>query len=183
MKTGLVLVDIQNDYFPGGILELPGMERAAEHAKELLDNFRSEGMPCFHVQHFSTYPGSTFFLPDTEGVKIHDMVKPLASENVIDKHFPNSFRATCLRDLLFEKEVVQLVICGAMSHMCIDSTVRAAFDIGFPCIVAEDACTTRDLDFRGEIIPAAHVHSSFMTALDGTFAKVLSTEDTLKELR
>ncbi len=182
MKTGLVLVDIQKDYFEGGSMELVEMERAADNARKLLDYFRKRDMPRFHVQHIATYPGSTFFLPGSTGAEIHELVKPWGSEPVIEKHFPNSFRATCLADLLFEKNVVQLLVCGAMSHMCIDSTVRAAFDIGFPCLVAEDGCTTGDLTFRDQKLSAANVHSSFMSALKGTFAQVLSTEDILKGL-
>ena len=182
MKTGLVLVDIQKDYFEGGSMELVEMEKAADNALKLLDYFRKRDMSRFHVQHIATYPGSTFFLPGSIGAEIDDRVKPAGSEPVIEKHFPNSFRATSLADLIFEKNIVQLVICGAMSHMCIDSTVRAAFDIGFPCIVADDGCTTRDLTFRDQKLSAADVHFSFMSALNGTFAQVLSTDDILKGL-
>lgn len=182
MKTALVLVDIQKDYFQGGAMELFEMERSAGNASRLLDYFRKTGLPRFHIQHLATRPGSTVFLPGSKGAEIHDLVKPRGIEPVIDKHFPNSFRATCLTDMLFEKQAVQLVICGAMSHMCIDSTVRAAFDIGFPCLVAEDGCTTKDLTFKDQKISATDIHSTFMTALNGTFAQVLSTEEILNKL-
>lgn len=71
------------------------------------------------------------------------------------------------------------VICGAMSHMCIDATTRAAFDYGFNCFVVEDACTTRDLEFRGRIIEASDVHASFMAALSIPYAQVLTTKEAL----
>ena len=149
MKSGLILVDIQNDYFPGGAMELVGISEAGAKAGELLSVFRDNGWPTFHIQHLSVYEGAVFFLPDTSGVEIHDCIKPLADELVIQKHYPNSFRETTLFEELQKQGVKKVVICGAMSHMCIDATTRAAFDLGFECQVVQDACATRNLAFGG----------------------------------
>jgi nicotinamidase-related amidase len=173
MKKGLILVDIQNDYFPGGNLELKGMKEAASVAGDLLRLFRDKAWPLFHVQHLSNYDGATFFLPDTPGVQIHETVKPLPGETVIRKHFPNSFRKTSLLDKIQEAGVEAVVICGAMSHLCIDATTRAAADLGFPCNVIHDGCATRDLDFRGRTVSAADVHAAFMAALGSGYARVM----------
>jgi len=145
MNTALLIVDIQRDYFSGGKMELVGTEKASEQAGRMLAFFRERKLPVFHVQHVSTRPDAAFFLPDTEGVSIHDSVAPLSDEIVIRKHFPNSFRDTGLQDILQKKEIQRLIICGMMSHMCIDATVRAAFDHGYTCIVVHDACATRAL--------------------------------------
>jgi nicotinamidase-related amidase len=177
MKRALLLVDIQNDYFTGGAMQLAGMEAAAGKASSLLQVFRERSEPVFHVQHVSKRPGATFFLPGTSGVEIHPAVEPLPAEPVITKVFPNSFRGTNLDDLLKKQEVRHLVICGAMSHMCIDATTRAAFDLGFKCTVVEDACATRNLAFKGETVPAWAVHGAFMAALQGIYAEVVSTGD------
>lgn len=177
MKRALLLVDIQNDYFTGGAMQLAGMEAAAGKASSLLQVFRERSEPVFHVQHVSKRPGATFFLPGTSGVEIHPAVEPLPAEPVITKVFPNSFRGTNLDDLLKKQEVGHLVICGAMSHMCIDATTRAAFDLGFKCTVVEDACATRNLAFKGETVPAWAVHGAFMAALQGIYAEVVSTGD------
>lgn len=176
MKQALVLVDIQNDYFPGGRMELVGSEAAGIKAGILLKRFRDKGLPVFHVQHFSVQPGATFFLPETEGVQIHQCVKPLPTELVVKKNFPNSFRNTELQGKLMEQGITQLVICGMMSHMCIDTTVRAAFDLGFSCILAHDACATRDLSFGNRVLPAADVHAAFMAALGMVFATVTDVD-------
>lgn len=176
MKQALVLVDIQNDYFPGGRMELVGSEAAGMKAAKLLQRFRDNGLPVFHVQHFSVQPGATFFLPETEGVQIHQCVKPLAAEPVVKKNFPNSFRNTELQGKLVEQGITRLVFCGMMSHMCIDTTVRAAFDLGFSCILAQDACATRDLSFGNRILPAADVHAAFMAALGMVFATVVDVD-------
>lgn len=183
MKTGLILVDIQNDYFPGGAVELPGMDEAAIKAKALLGFFRENRLSTFHIQHTSPSKGATFFLPDSRGAEIHESVKPLPADTVIQKHYPNSFRETSLLDNLRGSEVEALVICGAMSHMCIDATTRAAADYGFPCTVIHDACTTRDLNFGDTLVPASQVHASFMSALSYAYAKVISLEEFLSKFK
>ena len=177
MATGLLLVDIQNDYFAGGKMELVGMEAAAQNAAALLSRARGAGVPVYHIQHVSARPGATFFLPGTEGVEHHALVRPMDGELVVQKHFPNSFRDTPLLEAVHRDGVNTVVICGAMSHMCIDATTRAAFDLGFACTVAADACATRDLAFRGETIPAAQVHASFMAALAVPYARIADTAE------
>jgi nicotinamidase-related amidase len=174
MKTGLILVDIQNDYFPGGAVELAGIGDAAGKARDLMALFRERKWPTFHIQHVSARKGAGFFLPGTPGVEINDSVKALPGETVIQKHFPNSFRETQLLDTLKKDGVERVVICGAMSHMCIDATTRAAADLGFACVVIDDACATRDLQFREETIPAHNVHGAFMAALAWGYAKVMN---------
>jgi nicotinamidase-related amidase len=173
----LILVDLQNDYFPGGAMELAGIEEAAANARILLTEFRKTKSLVIHIQHISARPGATFFLPETDGAKINQKVTPQGDEVVIIKNYPNSFRGTSLLEILKEEKTSHLVICGAMSHMCIDATTRAAFDLGFNCIVAEDACATKDLSFKGKTIKASEVHSSFMAALSAPYAKVISTRE------
>jgi nicotinamidase-related amidase len=143
VNTGLLLIDIQNDYFPGGKMELEGSEAAARQASELLRFFRQRSMPIFHIQHISRRPGATFFLPDTFGVQIHDSVKPWEGETLIRKHFPNSFRETNLLACLQSGNISRLVVAGMMTHMCVHAAVRAAADLGFNCRLVADACATR----------------------------------------
>lgn len=157
-------------------MALVGIKDAASNARLLLSHFRQAKWPIIHVQHLSARPNATFFLPETEGANIHALVTPNEGETVIIKQFPNSFRNTSLLELLKQQQLCDLVVCGAMSHLCIDSTVRAAFDHGFSCTVAEDACATRDLVYQGKIIKAAQVHACFMSALSVPFAGVLPTK-------
>ena len=177
MKTALVLVDIQNDYFPGGRMELSGMDTAGETAKAVLSFFRDNNWPTVHIQHISMQKGATFFLPETDGVKMHESIAPFDQETIIQKHYPNSFRETDLYDHLTGAGIKNLVICGAMSHMCIDATTRAAADLGFSNVVVHDACATQDLEFEGKTIPARDVHGSFMSALGMAYAKVVGYND------
>lgn len=170
MNAALVLIDIQKDYFPGGRMTLEGADAAAENAARLLERFRARGWPVFHVQHLSSRPNATFFLPGTEGVEFNSAVAPRAGEPVIQKNFPNAFRATRLDTELRSCGAVELVVAGMMTHMCIDTSVRAAFDLGFKVDLAFDACATRSLHFGDTEIAAAQVHGAFIAALNGTFA-------------
>jgi nicotinamidase-related amidase len=177
MTKALLLIDIQNDYFPGGAMELVGSPQAGMQGGKLLATFRQKSLPVIHVQHISTRPGATFFLPDTAGVRIHESVAPIAGETVFQKNFPNSFRETPLLEHLRKLEVTQLVIAGMMTQMCIDTSTRAAADLGFQCLLAHDACATKDLSFGGATVSAGNVQTAFLAALNGLFARVLSVEE------
>jgi nicotinamidase-related amidase len=181
MSTALLLIDLQHDYFPGGAMELAGSCPAVEKAGQLLQAFRQKSLPVVHIQHVSTRPGAAFFLPDTPGVKIHSAVAPLAGEMVFQKHFPSSFRDTPLQQHLAALHTSQLVIAGMMTHMCVDSTVRAAADLGFQCTLAHDACATRALTFGGTTVAAEQVQTAFLSALQG-LARVLSVEEIIVSL-
>lgn len=177
MKRALVLVDIQKDYFPGGKKPLPGMEEASRKASKLLSYFRETGQSVFHIHHIATRPGSAFFIQDTDGAKVHPSVAPKADEEVITKAHPNSFLNTALLDLLRAGRHDEVVICGAMSNMCIDATTRAAADFGFKCTVIHDACAASDLIFAERKVPAPDVHAAFMAALSAAYARVVTLDE------
>ena len=182
MPQALLLVDIQNDYFPGGPMELVGSPEAGTRAGVLLQAFRKAGLPVVHIQHLATRAGATFFLPGTVGAEFHASVTPLPGEAQLQKHFPNSFRETPLLEHLRGLGITDLVLAGMMTHMCIDTTVRAAADLGFQCRLAGDACATRDLVREGVRVPALQVQTAFLAALDGTFAQVQTVEALCAEL-
>lgn len=180
MSTALIVVDIQNDYFKDGRMELVNPDKAATNAAKVIDWFRENNKDnIFHVQHISADPALGFFLPDTEGAEIHETVQPLENENLIVKNFPNSFLKTDLESKLKEKGVNKVIVVGMMTHMCIDATVRAAVDLGYETLLIEDACATRDLSYDGKAIPAEQVHYAFVGALESMYCEVTSTEDFL----
>lgn len=182
MNTALLIVDIQNDYFPGGALEVPGSVAAGERAAALLAAFRQRRLPVVQVRHVATQPGATFFLPDTPGAEIHACVAPQQGEPVIVKHFPNSFRDTPLLDHLKNLGVGRLAICGMMTQMCIDATTRAARDLGFQCLVAADACAARPQSFSGRTVTAGDVQAAFLAALNGIYAQVATAGELVAAL-
>ncbi|WP_462411397.1 cysteine hydrolase family protein [Neobacillus sp. Marseille-QA0830] len=181
MSTALIIVDIQNDYFPNGKMELSNPEKAADNAAKVLHWFRQNNKDnIFHVQHIASNLELGFFLPDTEGAEINNAVLPLEHENIIVKNFPNSFLKTGLEGKLREKDVTKVVVVGMMTHMCIDATVRAAVDFGFETTLIEDACATRDLSYQEKVVPAEQVHFAFVSALKSMYANVISTENFLQ---
>ncbi|MDC0357968.1 cysteine hydrolase [Oligoflexia bacterium] len=180
MSKALIIVDIQNDYFPGGAYELVGISAAASTVSDLLSYFRENDLPVFHVQHLEKAPDAEFFIPNTPGVEIYETVTPKSTETVVQKHAPNSFIGTNLEQLLRENNISQLVLCGAMSHMCIDATTRAALDLEFDCTVIHDACATVALEFNGSQIPALQVQGAFMQALEDAGAEMLDLKKFLE---
>ncbi|HQV94588.1 MAG TPA: cysteine hydrolase family protein [Anaerolineales bacterium] len=178
MKTALLVIDIQNDYFEGGKFPLVNPLAAAKKAYELLQCFREHGGHHVHVQHISLESDAAFFVKGERGSDIHDSVAHFEGEPIVYKHHPNSFLDTNLLDVLKEWEVERVVITGMMTHMCVDATARAAADFGFQVWVAEDACATRDLKYGETVIPAEHVHKAFLAALK-SYGQVMKSEDVI----
>jgi len=175
--TALLVIDIQNDYFPGGAMELEGADAAGGKAAAAIAKFRKQGDPVIHVRHLSVRPGSTFFLPGTKGAEIHPLVAPQGGESVIEKNFPNSFRNTELKATLEKLQVNNHVVAGMMTHMCVDASVRHAADLGYKITLLGDACATRAQSYAGEKVPARQVHAAFLAALNGFYAKVVDTHE------
>lgn len=164
-KTALLIIDVQEFYFPGGRMQLENPEVAGMNAGLLLDLFRVQQLPVYHVRH-NFEPGGNF----------HPYVKPLQGESVFSKDQINAFSDTDLLNALEKDSIKRLVICGMQTHMCVEAAVRAAHDLGFTCMLASDACATRALQFEEHIIPAASVHYSTLNTLQGSYAKVATTE-------
>ncbi|NWB48621.1 cysteine hydrolase family protein [Pseudomonas gingeri] len=175
----LILVDIQNDYFPGGKWTLSGADAAADKAAAILAAAREAGDLVVHVRHEFAGADAPFFVPGSEGARLHAKVLNRADEQVILKHFVNSFRDTELSAVLERNEIKELVVVGSMSHLCIDAITRAAADQGYTVTVIHDACASRDLEFNGLTVPAAHVHGAFMASLAFGYATVISAEQWL----
>jgi nicotinamidase-related amidase len=169
-RSALLIIDIQDFYFPGGRVQLEDPERAGMNAGLLLDQFRSRDLPVYHVRH-NFEPGGD----------IHAFVEPEGDEAVISKDQVNAFLDTNLLELLRADSIEQLVICGMQTHMCVEAAVRAAHDLGFSCILVEDACATRTLQYKEFIIPARNVHYSTVRSLQDTYARVVTTEAFLKD--
>jgi nicotinamidase-related amidase len=176
VSTALLLVDIQNEYFEGGAMVLEGSAEAAIQARHLLTCFRHNHLPAVFIQHVAASADASSFASGSRGVALYSSIRPLPGEPVITKHHPNGFRETRLLDVLQGYKVERLVICGMMTHMCIDATTRAAADLGFRCIIAADACATRDLAFDDVTVSAATVQRTTLAALNGTYAEVKTTE-------
>ncbi|NOX15649.1 MAG: cysteine hydrolase [Epsilonproteobacteria bacterium] len=176
MKKALIVIDLQNDYFCGGNMELVNTKLALDNANILIKFARNKNYKIYFIQHFSTKKGATFFVPNTDGIKLH---KDLDTKDdlIIKKNYPNSFRDTILQAELQKEQIEDLIICGAMTHMCIDTTVRAGFDLGYNITLIEDACASKDLEFQNYTIKSKDVHYGFISALGSVFCKIAITKE------
>lgn len=172
--SALIIIDAQNTYCEG-IMKLDGMEKALKECRLLLDRFRKAGRPVFHIQH-DAGPGSPYDVKNHIG-QIVDMLAPLQGEPVITKNYPNSFVGTELDVLLKKAGIQNLILAGFMSHMCVNSTARGAFSLGYRATVVAAATATRSLPLKatGEVIPAAQVHSAALAALSDLPAAVVGS--------
>ena len=180
-NRALIVVDLQQEYQSQGKLPLSGLEDAVANARRLLDAARANGGLIIHIRHET--PGGSAdvpFAPGTPAVDIIAEAAPQGEEAVLIKHYPNSFRDTELKRRLDDAGITEVVIVGAMSHMCIDATARAAFDFGYGVTVAHDACATMGLSFDGRDVPAEQVHAAFMAALAFAYGRIVSTSEVLE---
>jgi len=182
MNTALLLLEIQNDYFPNGRIPLEKSVEAATKAHNVLHAYREKKLPVIHVQHISTHPDATYLLPCTKGAEFYASVAPIKDETVIKKHYPNSFKDTGLLNYLIKNQINHLVICGMMTQMTVDATVRAAYDLGFTCTVIHDACAARQLEFQNMPISSQNVHYSFLAAFSPMYATLLSADELLHKI-
>lgn len=178
-KQALMIIDVQNDYFRGGKMELANPESAAGNISRVLEKSRKKGVPVIYIQHMATDASAGFLVANTPGVEIHRSIAPVAGEQVIVKQYPNSFRETALQQYLQAEGITDLAITGMMTHVCVDATTRAAKDLGYSCTVISDACATRALDVDGEQIAASLVQKAFMGALAFYYADIQTTEEFL----
>lgn len=179
-KKALIVIDIQNDYFPGGKWTLAGVEDAAANAARLIADARSAGDLVVHIRHEFPTTDAPFFRPGSEGAEIHPSVRNLDSEHVVLKHQINSYRDTDLKKHLDDNGIDEVTICGNMSHMCVDAATRASADFGYPVTLIHDACASRDLEFNGVTVPANLAHAAFMSALGFAYARLQSTDEYIR---
>jgi nicotinamidase-related amidase len=178
MKRGIVVVDLQNEYLPDGKLPLKNIVETVGNARKVISHARETNIPVFHIRHESDN-GAQIFVKGSNGAEIQPAVAPVGNEPVIIKNHINSFRETDLKQQLEAADIQELVVIGAMSHMCIDAAVRAAADMGYRVIVLHDACATLDLTSGGVNVPSAHVHATMMAAFEFGYATVKSVHEYL----
>lgn len=176
-KQAILVIDLQNEYLPTGKLPLVGIEDASDNAEKIIAHARKNNIQVIHVQHIFAHGEMPVFEPGSNGIEIQKTVAPINDEVIVVKNYVNSFLHTNLKQILDDNKIEDLVIIGAMSHMCVDAAVRAASDFGYKVKVIHDACATFDLEFNGLKVPAAYAHATLMAAFEFAYATVISTND------
>jgi len=177
--SALVMIDCQNTY-RRGVMQLEGVEAALDQAARLLARARAVGAPVIHIAH-DAGPGSPYDV-NAEIGQIADVVAPRAGEPVIVKKFPSSFEQTDLDERLVKLGVKNLILAGFMTHVCVNSTARVAFNRGYRTTVVGGATATRALPGpNGRVLPAASVHEVALAALSDIFAVVVGGESDIPD--
>lgn len=178
MKLGLIIIDVQNDYFEGGQMALENTSQTLANIITVKEFFERNHLPIYLVQHINDAE-SAFFRKGSFGAEIHADLFPIATSNhLIVKQFPNSFLNTDLENKLKQENVDKVVIVGMMTHMCVDSTTRAAKELGYEPILISDGCTTRSLNFNSKMVSMDDVQTAFFSALS-SFSEVMTVTDFL----
>nr|BBH87434.1 isochorismatase [Thermosporothrix sp. COM3] len=183
MKTALLVIDVQNEYFaPHGKWVLPDSEKALVQVQQLLAAFREAQLPVVHIVHESLGTDAPVFRRGSVGAEMHPAITVQPEERVITKHVPGAFTQTPLEALLRSLDVDTVVISGFMTHICCDTTTRQASERGFSIFFAEDATAARDMVLRGEVVPHNVVHEGTLATMTH-FATVLPTAQIIQQLQ
>ncbi|MFM9834718.1 MAG: cysteine hydrolase family protein [Methylophilaceae bacterium] len=176
--SALIMVDCQNTY-RHGVMQLTNVEAAIKEAQKLLGMARDLKVPIIHIQHDAGM--GTPYDVSAEIGQISAEVAPKNGEAVVTKNYPNSFIATPLEAQLKALGIENVVLAGFMTHMCINSTARGAFNLGFKPTVVASACATRTLvGAKGKVIDAQTMHDAALAAIRDLFAVVVDDVVSLK---
>ncbi len=175
-KRAILVIDLQKEYLPSGRLPLVDINTAVANAAQVIEAGRGCGDTVIHIRHENPADASVF-QRGTPSVEIIPVVQPRAGEQIVVKAYPNAFRDTDLKRLPDGEGAEEVVIVGAMSHICVDATSRAAADLGYAVTVIDDACATMDVEHGGVVVRAEQVHSAYMAALAFAYGRVVSTPE------
>ena len=168
-KEALLIIDIQEFYFVDGRSQLVNPEAASEKAALLLEHYRNNNELIVHIQHASS-----------KNASIHRNVQPKGNEKVITKNFVNSYKETDLLSYLKQHEITNVVICGMMTHVCVEAAARASADYGFKVTVISDACATRDVTLNADTVQSNDVHQSTLATIKDYYGTVKTSYEYLK---
>lgn len=182
-KTALLIIDVQeafNERVAAG--ERRNNPEAEENISRLLAGFRQAAWPIFHIRHASTDPSSPF-RPERTGFAVQEFAREQAGESVINKNVNSSFIGTHLEADLRGTGISRLVICGATTNHCVETTTRMAGNLGFEALLVQDACWAFDhIGYNNVAHSAEDIHAMTLSNLDGEFASIVNTDDVLAEI-
>ena len=182
-QTALLLIDIQIGFLD---VEYWGGNRnnlnAERNSAKILEVWRRNDWPIYHVKHNSTTPDSPLS-PSKKGNYFQPLVKPLQNEKTFEKTVNSAFIGTKLEQELKEKKIASIVIVGLTTDHCISTSVRMSANLGFETTLIEDATATFDkVDRKGRLFTANEIQAVTIASLDGEFAKIRTTAELLQEL-
>ncbi len=179
-KKALIIIDCQNDFFPGGKCELEGQVEAAGNIQMLLSQARGQDQTIVHIQHHFKERNAPFTVEGTIGAEIHEMVQPLPHEPIVTKYTSNIFLNNNLKQILDDENVEELILCGSMSKDCIAAAAHATTELGYPITIIYDACATREPGSSDTSSQQEFVQGAIMASLSFICSNIVSTEEYLQ---
>jgi nicotinamidase-related amidase len=181
--TALIVVDVQRAFDEW---EAAGKRRnnpdAVARIVDLLGAFRDARAPIIHIRHRGTRPNSSF-LPDRSGYAVKDEAREIGGEPVIVKTINSAFIGTDLEQRLRAADIKRLVICGATTNHCVETTTRMAGNLGFDARLVRDAIWTFDrIGPDGDAHSAEEIHAMTLSNLNGEFARIVTAADAIAAL-
>lgn len=174
-KAALILIDVQEG-FNDPVWGKRNNPDAEKNMALLLQKWREEKMPIFHIKNNSTQLNSPLW-PARPGNAIKQIVAPLKNEYQLVKTVNSAFIGTKLEHKLRELNISDLVIVGLTTDHCVSTTARMAANLGFNVIVVEDATATFErVGHNGRKYTAGRMHALALASLNGEFAKIVKTE-------
>ncbi len=182
-RIALIVIDVQRAFDEW---EAAGKQRNNPHAvariADLLQAFRDRGLPIFHIRHEGTRPNSSF-RPGATGYAVKDEARELAGEPVIVKRVNSAFIGTDLEARLRAAGIGTLVICGATTNHCVETTTRMAGNLGFDTRLVRDATWTFDrVGPDGDAHSAEAIHAMTLANLNGEFARIVTAAEVIAAL-
>jgi nicotinamidase-related amidase len=182
-RPALIVVDVQRAFDEW---EASGKRRnnprAVARIAELLAAFRTSNAPIFHIRHESMRPNSSF-APGATGYPVKDEAREIEGEPVIVKRVNSAFIGTDLEARLRAAGIATLVICGATTNHCVETTARMAGNLGFDACLVRDATWTFDrVGPDGDAHSAEDIHAMTLANLNGEFARIVSAAEAIAGL-
>ncbi|UCV29702.1 cysteine hydrolase family protein [Ferribacterium limneticum] len=144
-KSALIVIDLQNDYFPEGRFPLWNAEATLAKVEQAIGQAHTKGMPVILVQHVADASKGVapFFNTGTPGVDIHPRILTAAPEApIVIKSFADSFHKTTLEETLAQLGVDELLVCGMMTQNCVTHTAISKAADKYKVSLLADCCTT-----------------------------------------
>lgn len=165
-QQALLVIDLQNDYFPGGKFPLWNTEQVLQNIETAIAAANDRDIPVIHIQHIAD-PAmgiAPFFNEDSEGAAIHPRILAAAPDaDIVVKHYADSFEQTTLEEVLQRHGVTELLLCGMMTQNCVTHTALSRKADNYRTAIIADCCTTVDAMIHNIALHAVSTRISLIT--------------------
>jgi nicotinamidase-related amidase len=173
----LIVIDVQNEYVTGNLpIEYPDIRLSLKNVGRAIDAAHAQRIPVVVVQNTAP-PGAPFFVKDSHGWKLHEVVATRAQDHYVEKRLPSAFAGTDLEAWLREHQIDTVTVAGYMTQNCVDSTVKQAMHLGFAVECLYDATGTVSYANRAGFLSAEAMHRAVHVVMQSRFAAVVRTEE------